>query len=236
MAGESAAVPRSDRVSRHPPVDLLLRQRDPDRALEVAKDVASREPKNFRLCGPRSRGIAAGDTRREADACSHGTLGQLRSGQECGNRDAPVRSRRPRGAIYSLDKILRGNADHLPALTLSTEAASAAAITEGRTACPSDCRTLSDARHRPRLSGRYRGRPQVSSRAAITIIARPWQGKEHGCCTALFTVPKRWRATWPRGWSSSTNGRATTRTISRPSRTRRRPPAHRRPAAARCRL
>ena len=104
--------------------DLLVRQRDFERALKVAKDVVSREPKNFSALRALARTeIAAGDIRGAKQTL--GVMGPLASfdpGQNVEIARLQFAAGDRENAVYSLDKILRGDADYLPALALLAEA------------------------------------------------------------------------------------------------------------------
>jgi putative PEP-CTERM system TPR-repeat lipoprotein len=104
-------------------VDLLLRQRNTERAVIVAKDVVSRAPKDFSALRALGRAeIAAGNNRGARQTLS--VMGPLvgfdpdmnvelaRLHLAAGDRE---------GAAYSLEKALKNNADYLPALVLHAE-------------------------------------------------------------------------------------------------------------------
>jgi len=104
-------------------VDLLLRQRNTERALIVAKEVVSRAPNDFSALHALSRTeIAAGDSRSARQTLSRmaplasfdPTMNVALAGLQlaAGDRES---------AAYSLDKVLKSNPDSLPALVLLTE-------------------------------------------------------------------------------------------------------------------
>jgi cellulose synthase operon protein C len=104
-------------------VDLLLRQRNVERAVIVAKEVVSHAPKNFSALRTLSRAeLAAGDKRGARQTLSvmvplagfepdmNVELARLQFAAE--DRES---------AAYSLDKVLKNKADYLPALVLLAE-------------------------------------------------------------------------------------------------------------------
>jgi putative PEP-CTERM system TPR-repeat lipoprotein len=103
--------------------ELLVRQRNYDRAVVVAKDVVGRAQQDFSALRALSQAeLAAGDSRGARQTLS--TMVPLagfdpamnveiaRLQFAAGDRD---------GAVYSIDKVLKGRADYLPALELLTE-------------------------------------------------------------------------------------------------------------------
>ena len=103
--------------------ELLVRQRNYDRAVAVAKDVVGRAQQDFSALRALSRAeLAAGNSRAARHTLS--TMVPLagfdpalnveiaRLQFEAGDRD---------GAVYSLDKVLKSRADYLPALELLTD-------------------------------------------------------------------------------------------------------------------
>ena len=104
--------------------DLLLRQREFEKALAVAKDVASRAPTDFSALRARALAeLAAGDARGARQTLS--VMGPL-AGFDPEMNVEIARLRLMAGdsenAAFSLDKVLRDNPDHLAALTLLAEA------------------------------------------------------------------------------------------------------------------
>ncbi len=104
-------------------VDLLLRLRDTTRAVVVAKEIVSREPKDFSALRTLSRAeLAAGDNKGARYTLSvmvplagfdpEMNVELARLQLAAGDRES---------ASHSLDKVLRGKADHLPALVLLAE-------------------------------------------------------------------------------------------------------------------
>ncbi|HVN34176.1 MAG TPA: XrtA/PEP-CTERM system TPR-repeat protein PrsT [Casimicrobiaceae bacterium] len=103
--------------------DLLLRQREPDKALAVAKDVASRAPSDFSALRARALAeLAVGDNRNARQTLS--VMAPL-AGFDPEMNVEIARLQFAAGdsaaASFSLDKVLKDHPDRLPALALLAE-------------------------------------------------------------------------------------------------------------------
>lgn len=103
---------------------LLLRQRDFERAVSVAKEAVSRAPKDLSALHALARAqLAAGDNRGARQTL--GVMGPLAGFDPGANVDI-ARLQFAAGdrenALYSVGKIIKDNPDYLPALVLRTEA------------------------------------------------------------------------------------------------------------------
>ena len=104
--------------------DLLIRQREFVRAVKIAKEVVSREPKDFRALFALTRAeLAVGDSRGARQTLS--VMSPL-AGFDPDKNVEIARLQFAAGdrenAMYSLDKVLKSNADHPAALALLAEA------------------------------------------------------------------------------------------------------------------
>ena len=103
---------------------VLLKQRNFEQAVSVAKDAASRAPKDLpALYGLSRAQLAAGDSKGAAQTLQ--SMSQLVGFDPVENVSIArlqIAAGDRENALYSLDKALKGDADNLQALTLTTEA------------------------------------------------------------------------------------------------------------------
>ncbi len=103
---------------------LLVRQRDFERAVKVAKDAVSRAPKDLPALYALARAeLAAGDTRGARQTL--GVMGPVAGFDKAANVDIArlqFMAGDRENATYTLGKVIKDNADYLPALVLLTEA------------------------------------------------------------------------------------------------------------------
>ncbi len=102
---------------------LLVRQRDFERAVKVAKDAAGRAPKDLQALYALARAqIAAGDNRGARQTL--GVMGPLAGFDKVANVDIAslqFTAGDRENATYTLGKVIKENPDYLPALVLLTE-------------------------------------------------------------------------------------------------------------------
>jgi putative PEP-CTERM system TPR-repeat lipoprotein len=103
--------------------DVLVRQRNFDRALTVAKEVVSNNAKDFYGLLALCRVELAAGRRRDAEQtlARMGPVARFDPSQNVEVARLQVRVGDKAGAIYSLNKALKGNGEYLPALVLLTE-------------------------------------------------------------------------------------------------------------------
>ncbi len=104
-------------------VDLLLRQRNVERAVIVAKEVVSHAPKDFSALRTLSRAeLAAGDNRGARQTLSVMVpLAGFEPDMNVELARLQLAAEDRESALYSLDKVLKNKADYLPALVLLAE-------------------------------------------------------------------------------------------------------------------
>lgn len=102
---------------------LLLRQRDFERAVSVAKDAVSRAPKDLSVLYALARAqLAAGDNRGARQTLAvMGPLAGFDPGANVDIARLQFAAGDRESATYSLGKVIKDNPDYLPALVLLTE-------------------------------------------------------------------------------------------------------------------